>query len=653
MSPGLGIKQPRRANVTGTIVMLVEDDANESVTPSNKVSHESEDPLSLKRTNTGIILHPQPQDNPNDPLNWPILTKDLCFLIIGFQTFLGGGQTPILAAGLGQLGTEFHKSTSTISYLVGGYMLALGFGSVFASPTAILYGKRLVYLLGIFLFLIGSIWAAASPSFGSLMGARILMAFGASPTESLASASLSELYFQHERAYRTGLYTMLLLGGKNIVPLLSGLVFQYLDRHWLFWILSIFLGVVLLLTFLFVPETFWDRSPTPNKRSIEESKAARAAKTYKSPNERPNAWALRQNSFYYNENDNDILSLPSTINDSHFVHLQHSGSDEVQAGPPMGLTNNDNDNDNEDYDTDLSTIKSIPKSYKEKLAVTSGRHTIDSWWMVALRPFYLYAYPSVLFGAFVYSLAVVWLIVISETISDIFEGDGYNYDQQSVGLFYIGPFVGGILGSLSAGIIGDRLTRLLVSKNNGIYEPEFRLVMLIPATFFISFGLMGFGWSSYEKDLWIGPVIFFGCVSFGCSIASTTAITFSVDSYKMFAAEALVTFNFTKNLLGFIFSLFNNRFYDKTDAQKIFVTYGGIQIFISLFGLPIYIYGKKLRTWTDDKEILKRLYHVDNAPSTKYHGDHEEKSPDTSFDNETANVSSADNSENPKESSKI
>ena len=95
-------------------------------------------------------------------------------------------------------------------------MLALGFGSVFASPTAILYGKRLVYVAGIFIFMMGAIWGGAADSFGNLMGARIITAFGASPTECLPSSTIAEIYFAHERAYRVGIYTMLMLGGKTL-----------------------------------------------------------------------------------------------------------------------------------------------------------------------------------------------------------------------------------------------------------------------------------------------------------------------------------------------------------------------------------------------------------------------------------------------------
>ena len=88
--------------------------------------------------------------------------------------------------------------------------------------------------------------------------------------------------------------------------------------------------------------------------------------------------------------------------------------------------------------------------------------------MVALRPFVLYCYPSVLFGSLTYALAVVWLIVISETIGEIFRHPPYGYNQQTVGLFYISPFIGGILGSLTCGLLSDRIVRYLVSKIRGL-----------------------------------------------------------------------------------------------------------------------------------------------------------------------------------------
>ena len=95
---------------------------------------------------------------------------------------------------------------------------------------------------------------------------------------------------------------------------------------------------------------------------------------------------------------------------------------------------------------------------------------------------------------------------------------------------------------------GSRIqANAMASRNEGVYEPEFRLVMAAPVALTTVMGLMGFGWSAAERDRWIIPTIFFGFISFGCTLGSTTAITFAVDCYRGYAGEALVTLNFSKS----------------------------------------------------------------------------------------------------------
>jgi MFS family permease len=150
----------------------------------------------------------------------------------------------------------------------------------------------------------------------------------------------------------------------------------------------------------------------------------------------------------------------------------------------------------------------------------------------------------------VYALSVGWLIVISESIAHLYQGKThYNFTALQTGLVYISPFVGGLLGTAVAGKVSDIITRYLTKRNGGIYEPEFRLVMAIPIALSTVIGLMAFGWSAEIKDNWIVPTIFFGLISFGCCLGSTTAITFCVDSYRQYAGEALVTLNFSKSML--------------------------------------------------------------------------------------------------------
>lgn len=197
-----------------------------------------------------------------------------------------------------------------------------------------------------------------------------------------------------------------------------------------------------------------------------------------------------------------------------------------------------------------------PKTYRQTLKPWNGLLRSENWFLVALRPFILFAYPSILWSTLVYSLSIGWLIVLSESVASIYEARatpgkaGYNFTALQTGLVYVSPFVGGILGTAVAGKVSDIIVRFMSRRNGGIYEPEFRLVMAIPVTIATVIGLMGFGWSAEERDNWIVPTVFFGIISFGCALGSTTSITFAVDSYRQYAGEALVTLNFSKSGLA-------------------------------------------------------------------------------------------------------
>ncbi|KAG5363760.1 putative MFS-type transporter [Yarrowia sp. B02] len=755
MFGSLGILQPRDygGEVTGTVVMMGHKDKESKLMTSNvgggegegegegeggtsgvtgagesstdaadgvvndraavaraKASSES-DASDLKKTPEGIVLFPQPRNDPNDPLNWPIWRRDIALLVIGFHSFLAGGQTPILASGFSIMAKEFDVTLNTLSYLVGAFMLAMAVGSAILAPTAVIYGKRMIYLISSLIFFGGAIWGGAAKSFGSLIGARVIMGIGASPTESLPSSSIAEIYFMHERAYRLGIYTLLMLGGKNIVPLVSAFIISGKGWNWVFWVLSIIVGMDFVLIFFFVPDTWFIRAPTPNKRSIEESMMAQEARANSlmswnsrqslrrdlleelnetgalgeiekaaeegaeeavrgekselaGPSEektdyfgafdkseapeasnRDSAPHLTREVSFVDEtvapaSEEPEVDLPipeeghlgsstpprppmvkkhSILRDSTHPEHPHSpkhtsfavdGGEEDFAEVSRSVSRPAYISRNMSYASHFSVqSRDVPKkSYLETLKPYIGRQSKDKLWMISLRPYVLYLYPPVMFSTLVYSMSVVWLIVVSETISHIFSAQPYHFPLTSVGLLYISTFIGGCLGSAVAGKVSDMFVRIMCRKNGGVYEPEFRLVMIVPVMITTSMGLMGYGWTTHNGDHWAVVCIFLGLLGFGCSLGSTTAITYCVDSYKMFASEALVSLNVSKNVLGFVFSLFNTLAVESRGQKTVFLAYGGAQIFLCLFGLPLYIYGKRFRRWTDERNLMKYLY---------------------------------------------
>lgn len=567
-----------------------------------------------KRTPDGeIVLEPQPDDSVNDPLNWPVWQRDAALLSLGFYCLMGGGMTPILAAGFNKVAATYNVDEQKVAFTTGLYMMGLGLGSVVMSPTAILYGKRPVYLLGATLFILSGVWCALSPNYPSLLVARIFQGFAVSPVECLPSATIAEIYFLHERAYRVGIYTLLLLGGKNLIPLVSAAIIGSLGWRWVFWIVAMIVGVCLVLLFFFVPETFWDRTPRPRK-SHKRPHAHRTVSdlmTHGFRGRRPHVQlpdesaaiqeeeilsptAKKQRNAHHVGFANDVSGNEKaalegqTDQTSHDIagagtddHIQPVPSDKetetrdhltVPARPAMPSRDPSDLESARHASTSPSRSVSLepggslsstlqytnrlrerPKvPFVNLLKIWNGRIARDHWLKIACRPFILFAYPSVLWSAVVYALSVGWLIVISESVSKIFESkDTYGFTALQAGLVYLSPFIGGLLGTAVAGKVSDIVVRFMTRRNGGIYEPEFRLVMAIPIALSTVIGLMGFGWSAQNMDAWIVPTIFFGLISFGCCLGSTTAITFCVDSYRQYAGEALVTLNFSKSMYIF------------------------------------------------------------------------------------------------------
>lgn len=248
-------------------------------------------------------------------------------------------------------------------------------------------------------------------------------------------------------------------------------------------------------------------------------------------------------------------------------------------------------------------------TFVQQLRPWNGRLHQDNWLRVAIRPFILFAYPAVLWSAVVYSCAVGWLIVLSESVAVIYRArTSYGFSALSTGLIYLSPFIGGVLGTAVAGKVSDIIVRAMAKRNGGLYEPEFRLVMAAPVAVTTVIGLMGFGWSAEIHDAWIVPTIFFGVISFGCSLGSTTAITFCVDSYRQYAGEALVTLNFSKNIFhGLVFSLFFPGWLEHSGSKSVFIWLGVIQLILMAFTVPMYIFGKRARMWTVRKNLMEKF----------------------------------------------
>ena len=101
-------------------------------------------------------------------------------------------------------------------------------------------------------------------------------------------------------------------------------------------------------------------------------------------------------------------------------------------------------------------------------------------------------------------------------------------------LRYTGAFIGALLGFALTGLISDWSANLLTRLNNGIYEPEFRMVLVVPQLILGCAGIYGFGWTSADTATygWFWPDFFFALVVMGMVCGAVASALYIVDAHR-------------------------------------------------------------------------------------------------------------------------
>jgi MFS family permease len=115
-----------------------------------------------------------------------------------------------------------------------------------------------------------------------------------------------------------------------------------------------------------------------------------------------------------------------------------------------------------------------------------------------------------------------WTVFLGIMLGVNFIGPPLYWGEVKTGYAFTGAFIGAILGFVVAGALSDWSAKFLTRKNGGIYEPEFRLILVIPQLVFGCTGLFGFGITAAKiiDYNWFWPVFFFGAEVMGMVIGT-------------------------------------------------------------------------------------------------------------------------------------
>ncbi|WP_235958865.1 MDR family MFS transporter [Paenibacillus silvestris] len=127
-----------------------------------------------------------------------------------------------------------------------------------------LFGRKPIFMIGIVIFLSGSILCGFSTSMFMLVIFRVIQGFGAGAVQPIAMTIIGDMYTVEERAKVQGYFSSVFGISSVIGPLVGGIIVHYSHWSWIFW-MNVPLGLLAAAGAIF----FLHEGVEKKKRSID------------------------------------------------------------------------------------------------------------------------------------------------------------------------------------------------------------------------------------------------------------------------------------------------------------------------------------------------------------------------------------------------
>lgn len=499
--------------------------------------------------NSHVVLVPQPSEDPNDPLNWPTSKKLTVFLVTLFGTCLYAGCTsPLLNAGLLVVAQEFNVSIGAVALLAGEQMLVVAVTSPFILALSRKYGKRPIYLYSSLMSVIGTIICQTATTFNTLRAGRIVQGFSVTAYESVMLVTVGDLFFVHERGAYVAATNFMFAGLSSLVSVISGPIVDNLGWRYQFHIFLACVTLQTVLQFFLAPETTYRRDSRYNIDTVTENIL------------------------------DELVVVQGKRSEAEVAVAEHR---EVAA-------------------------ESKKKTFWSALALWGGTYSDENLFQLWIATFAVNLNVAVFYVALLQAFFASLLVALAISIAQLFGQPPYNLSPAGIGYLYLGPFIGALLGLVFFGFAQDPLAKYLSRKNNGVYEPEYRLT-LTALSLPTGAGLFAFGYLTGHRKSYYACTSMYGIAIFGVIGCLATTSSYALDAFHDMSAEIFIVGNCFKNFVFYGVSHVVNEWIETKGPQHVFYTLGAISLGM-LAPVPVlYVFGKKYRSFWARHNLLRRF----------------------------------------------
>jgi EmrB/QacA subfamily drug resistance transporter len=177
------------------------------------------------------------------PLDHAAIRAIVCGIMLA--AFLSALEQTIIAPALPTMGRVLGDAEN-LSWVVTAYLLAATAVTPLFGKLSDIHGRRVMMLIAVVIFIVGSVVCALAPNMGVLIAGRALQGIGGGGILPLVHTIIGDLVAPIERA-RYQAYTAIMFMAASIVgPLLGGILTDYVHWTLIFWI-NVPLGLVALV----------------------------------------------------------------------------------------------------------------------------------------------------------------------------------------------------------------------------------------------------------------------------------------------------------------------------------------------------------------------------------------------------------------------